>query len=726
MEPGCTRDFGVNLGHSHCRLHAPCRTLRGDAPVWDPEGCEYCQDSFNLILARPGLPTEPNKKVLKAWVSGFQKNNKGPYLCKEVHRAVLFPRASPSVVVGVAPDFPSVGDLSLDDRMEAASDVSEDTERSLLEGTSRTDDQELEEVVVVPDVKAILSSRHGRSPTRMTPSQEGSTPSLSQVGPPPGFPPLGPHLKVVPPVSGVASTSAKVDTPAFRATPVGLSGPSGVNPSPSGYPAPGSNPAPVSDPAPVFDPNPPVQPSFSGAAVQGFPADLAGILNAFKTSLEQAFHKEVADFKEEAKKQYSVQATTYKCPLASELPRDHPELPWSHGLSVRLADGMYLLEKEKPRPESELQFCGDPVQFPNCWVRVAPWAPPRVDSVPKETVIFPFQKAQDRMVDLATKAGFSQTQLTLSSSNKAMFLASQDRVFPFASKVFSAVEKALQEDKPCPVLEEHKRTSMFLPNDSEAWNKVGETFSVGKLAPEVGAKQLQENLPYLFEEIMKAELEAKTRLSNSLSFQCVLESSLDSIPFKDDRENIFTCLAKQHSAVLKDDLYAFGMARRACRKHVLRNAKVRHEPSKLINSSIWGKDLFPDDVVKEVIAQATRESKTLVEKWDAIPPKRKAANQQGQGKKKKSRPNFFRQRQPQQQQQQQQQQQPQQQQFQGQPQHQPQVSGQRQSPAYNQKREDQGKSSYSNRRGRGRQPFRRGRGGSRGRGQRGNNKPSQR
>ena len=131
-EEDCTNHLPSSLGHSLCRRHAPCHVMKDTFLIWDPEGCDFCFDTFNLLLARPGPTTEPNKTVLKKWVRGFQRNRKGPYLMKELHREILFPKSSPSVVWGVASALPSEGELALDEWMETDSDVSDDTERSLL------------------------------------------------------------------------------------------------------------------------------------------------------------------------------------------------------------------------------------------------------------------------------------------------------------------------------------------------------------------------------------------------------------------------------------------------------------------------------------------------------------------------------------------------------------------------------------------------------------------
>ena len=48
------------------------------------------------------------------------------------------------------------------------------------------------------------------------------------------------------------------------------------------------------------------------------------------------------------------------------------------------------------------------------------------------------------------------------------------------------------------------------------------------------------------------------------------------------------------------DLQEFVAAKRACRRHIFKNAQVHHEPDKLINAPIWGDNLFDEESVKEV------------------------------------------------------------------------------------------------------------------------------
>ena len=103
-------------------------------------------------------------------------------------------------------------------------------------------------------------------------------------------------------------------------------------------------------------------------------------------------------------------------------------------------------------------------------------------------------------------------------------------------------------------------------------------------------------------------------------------------------------IAKSMATSFRLDIQAFGEARRACRSHVLAGAKIRHEPLKLINSSIWGAHLFPLDLVKEVLAAAQQANQNRRTRWD-LQPKRKwqeGSGHQPKSKKKKGNASGFR------------------------------------------------------------------------------------
>ena len=93
-------------------------------------------------------------------------------------------------------------------------------------------------------------------------------------------------------------------------------------------------------------------------------------------------------------------------------------------------------------------------------------------------------------------------------------------------------------------------------------------------------------------------------------------------------------IVKSMAASLRFDAFAFGEARRKCRKHVLQNARIRHEPAKLINGPIFGENLFPNHLVQEAIEAASRANQSLRTRWD-LPLKRKYT--EGQGPQPKNR-----------------------------------------------------------------------------------------
>ena len=93
-------------------------------------------------------------------------------------------------------------------------------------------------------------------------------------------------------------------------------------------------------------------------------------------------------------------------------------------------------------------------------------------------------------------------------------------------------------------------------------------------------------------------------------------------------------MTKILSASLQTDHFDFIIARRQCRQHVLYQATVRHEPNRLIASSVWGPSLFHEDVVKEILDSAAHSNMNLRTKWK-LSFKRKST--EGQGAQPKNR-----------------------------------------------------------------------------------------
>ena len=98
--------------------------------------------------------------------------------------------------------------------------------------------------------------------------------------------------------------------------------------------------------------------------------------------------------------------------------------------------------------------------------------------------------------------------------------------------------------------------------------------------------------------------------------------------FKDNQNKLLKVLVKSMVCSLSHDLYNFGTAKRNCHKHVLHTAEVRHEPTRLINGTIWGVNLFLPDLVREAIDNASKVNLTL---WTrlGLQEKRKLTEESG-------------------------------------------------------------------------------------------------
>ena len=74
----------------------------------------------------------------------------------------------------------------------------------------------------------------------------------------------------------------------------------------------------------------------------------------------------------------------------------------------------------------------------------------RDDKVPKETVLFPRERAQRVLMQELNRTKCVNTKLLPHKGGLTMFTTSQDVPNPFSTKVLEAVTKALEEDKPSP------------------------------------------------------------------------------------------------------------------------------------------------------------------------------------------------------------------------------------------------------------------------------------
>ena len=181
----------------------------------------------------------------------------------------------------------------------------------------------------------------------------------------------------------------------------------------------------------------------------------------------------------------------------------------------------------------------------------------------------------------------------------------------FATKVLEAAQQAFTEDKEGAPLKEEDLTSLLFPADSEGWENVATTFSVGKLSPDCFSQQFNENLPRLTEGLINKEFEARTRLARTLHSFTMAELLMSREPGID----MLKVLVKSMVTSLRKDMTDFMLIRKACRKHLFLSAEVRHEPTRLINGPVWGVNLFPTELVREAIDNAAKLNLSLRRRW---------------------------------------------------------------------------------------------------------------
>lgn len=206
-----------------------------------------------------------------------------------------------------------------------------------------------------------------------------------------------------------------------------------------------------------------------------------------------------------------------------------------------------------------------------------------------------------------------------------MFALGDNLPTPCLNKVALATARACFDGNPLPQLRETDPTSLVFPGSDEFWMDAPSTFTVGKLDPLCASSQFSEELPKLPESLLKAEFETRTKLARSLSSGCLTEATAVS----GSDEPFFQVLAKSFLATFQLDLHEFVMARLECRKFIFADATIRHEPNKLIKSSIWGPNLFPEGEVTSVMSEATRANQSLRARWGIPTYKRKTPESAG-------------------------------------------------------------------------------------------------
>ena len=139
--------------------------------------------------------------------------------------------------------------------------------------------------------------------------------------------------------------------------------------------------------------------------------------------------------------------------------------------------------------------------------------------------------------------------------------------------MFEVCHEALIADKPKPTLREAEPTSLVLPNDSDVWNQVYATFTVGPLPANCASILFNEDLPQVPDSLLKREFSARSRLARTLHTMCLTEMMGQESPNSEQ----FKILAKSQVSSAIHDIFYFGVARRLCRKSVLQHAALRKE-----------------------------------------------------------------------------------------------------------------------------------------------------
>ncbi|XP_068238907.1 uncharacterized protein [Palaemon carinicauda] len=313
------------------------------------------------------------------------------------------------------------------------------------------------------------------------------------------------------------------------------------------------------------------------------------------------------------------QQQQYVIPNASKLPEFVKSNPWRLALHAPFKDGMLTIEGCGTRPVEDFEFYPPGLQFPfPGFARLTEEALVRLDKVPKETVIYPKEQAQSAWVQTLNEWECVNTMLTPHKSSYTMFVVEGQTPTPFTTKMMDLALQAVNEDKPLPQLRETDLTSLLFPGDHDCWTDAPATFTAGKLNADCASTQFSERLPRLPDSLIRLEFDARMRLSRSINSATMAEMS--SLVYEE--EPLFKILTKSLLQTLLSDAYDFILARRRCWKHVLSEASIRHEPNKLIKAPIWGPDLFPEDMVNNVLSEAARVNQSLKVRLGLI-PKRK-------------------------------------------------------------------------------------------------------
>ena len=590
--------------------------------------------SFQLSLE----DKDRNRAILCKWVTGFRRNSKTkPYLLTEALRLHLFPNAPPTSVVperlsgpvlqkiqehmeylgdeldninldemedvsgkgSMVGDSPSVITINSNDSVSKSSTVSDTSFKGFTTKSKSQSISSLPSLSCKPKIKSTKKSAHKQDKSKTKSNSQGSSNKN-----PPQEPHKAPDMESKKDFEAMtASVFSQIrtelaDVRSIRTELIGIR-----------------------------------------SSIKSDMADLATEMSSTVQTLEEKFDSKVNALANNLSDRKPGDSPSPDMPPTDSLPDFEPQNPWRSARYAPFSAGMLTIEGIGTRPISDFERYPPEGRLPYCFVRLSQEASVREDRVPKETVIYPRERAQTCLMQEMKEAECVNSRLLPYKGNLTMFQTHPDMPNPVATKVLEAVNQAILEDKPSTPLKEEESTSFLFPGDSPAWENVTQTFSNGKLQPDCASVQFNEDLPKIPDSLLKAEFETRTRLARTLHSFTLAEMSSIKYPDLD----VFKVLSKSMVQSLRQDLADFALARRRCRKHVLRNAMIRHEPTKLINGIIWGINLFPNDLVRETIDAATSANQSLRTRWD-LSFKRKSQEDSGPQPKnnprKKQRPNY--------------------------------------------------------------------------------------
>ena len=298
-------------------------------------------------------------------------------------------------------------------------------------------------------------------------------------------------------------------------------------------------------------------------------------------------------------------------PPVSSLPPFDESNPWRSALRAPCQNNMLTIEGVGTRPLTDFEVFPPNGVFPNVYVRLSQSASIREDKVPKETVLYPVNKAQGLLIQLLKRGNCLNTKMIPTKGNLTIFTTPSDFPNPFATKMLEAAEQAFKDDKEGPALKEEDLTSLLFPADSEGWKNVAATFTGSKLSPDCFSQQFNESLPKLTDGLINKEFDVRSRLARTLHTFTLTEYLMSLYPELD----MLKIIVKSMCASLRKDLTDFMLVRKTCRKHLFLLAEVRHEPTKLINAPVWGVHLFPPAMVQEAVDNAAKMNLSLRRRW---------------------------------------------------------------------------------------------------------------